>query len=298
MRKSSHFTEYKYDLSLEDSNSNRFMVWIIACFVFIATLVLLSAISAHKMIDDWQDFATRHATLEVPYSDTADETAQKIAEAITPLAAVEKAEILPPSDTAAMVADSLGRAAPEDTIDPALLPLPVLVKITLGDTNETALEEVENKIRSIDSKASLQRHKNWAKDILNYGETLYTGALILLILMGSMTVLTLIWTLTARINIHHDEIETLTIIGADDRYIARQFQHFALSRTLAGCLIGLGGAVIVVAAVAFKLSGQFTWSWANMLALFEWLCLPVLICMVISYITCRITLARNLARLH
>ncbi|MGM0421837.1 MAG: cell division protein FtsX [Pseudomonadota bacterium] len=297
MSQSPHFNDYKYDLSLEHDGTNRFMVWIIACLIYIAALALMAALASKAMVDSWQSYATTHVTLEIPYNEDNDDQALLMAEAVTPLAAVEKVEIIPRSETAAMVAESLGQDRSGDAPEAALLPLPMLIDVTLSNASDTAFQALEDKALEINDQARLQRHEDWARDIVEYGETLYTAALVLLLLMGSMTVLTLIWTLTSRINVHQDEIDILAVVGANDAYIARQFQHFALTRTLTGCLIGLALALLTLVIVRYKLPGAAAGLPFSLIEMIGWLSLPLIACLLIAWLTSHITLARNLAKL-
>lgn len=297
MSQSPEFRDYKYDLSLEHDGTNLFMVWIMACFVFIASLSLIAALASKSMIDSWQSYATNHVTLEIPYSEDGEERALQMAEALAPLSVVNKVEIIPRAETAKLVAESLGQGQSDEIPDAALLPLPMLIDVSMANASDAAMDTLRETVLDINDQAKIQRHEDWARDILDYGEALYAAALLLLILMAGMTVLTLIWTLTSRISVHHDEIEVLTIIGADDQYIARQFQHFALTRTLTGCLIGVGLAFVTLLGVRFKLPGTGALP-LGILDLILWLCLPVLTCLVIAWLTCRITLIRNLKTLR
>lgn len=292
-----NFPEYKYDLSLEHDGSNRFIIWIIACLVFVATLSMFSALASRQMINDWQTYAGNHATVEIPFSESAEEKALQAAEALTPLRAVEKVEIIPVEETSALVLDTLGDNAAEQ-MNTATLPLPVLIDITFtDDTDQSDFALIREKLKTVDEKAGLHLHEDWAGDVLSYGEMLYFGAIILLLLMTAMTVLTLIWVLMSRVNIHHDEIEILNIVGADDGYIARQFQHFALSRTLIGCLAGVLAAAIAMGIIDWKLGISDVLPDFTLGQIFGWLVLPVGLCLFIAYITSRITLTRTLSRL-
>ena len=293
-----NFPEYKYDLSLEHDGSSRFIIWIMACFIFIATLSMYASMAADSMVNDWQAYAVNQATIEIPYSENSEEEGLQLAEQLAPLKITDSVEIIPPEETSALVRDAI--STPDNADDDALvnLPLPLLVNIVFNDRmSEEDFQNLSNIVTGINEDIQIHRHEEWASDILDYGQVLKGGALLLLILMIAMTVLTLIWTLVSRVNVHHDEIVILNTIGADDVYISRQFQHFALGGTLKGCLIGLITALIVLVAVNFKLDLTTNipgFSWTNILA---WSGVPLIGCLLISWLTARITLYRTFAKL-
>ncbi len=292
-----NFPEYKYDLSLEHDGSNRFIVWIIGCLVFIATLSMFSALASQKMISDWQSYAGNHATIEIPFSVEAEDTALKVTEALIPMRAVEEAEIIPNEEISELVMTSLGDNGKDD-LNTDSLPLPVLVDITLIDGfDQNDQDLIREKLQSINADASLHMHDDWAGDVLSYGEMLYVGALTLLILMTAMTALTLVWVLMSRVNIHRDEIEILNIVGADDGYIARQFQHFALRRTFVGTVAGVISAGLVMALIDWQLGLSDLLPDFSFGEIIGWLAMPVALCIFIAYVTARLTLRRTLASL-
>lgn len=291
------FSEYKYDLSLEHDGSNRFIVWIIACLVFVATLSMFSALASKQMLADWQTYAGNHATIEIPFSESAEDTALEAAEALMPLRAVINAEIIPTEETTALVMDSLGQDTQND-LNTATLPLPVLIDVTFAeDIDPSDFELIREKLAALNAGANLHLHDDWAGDVLSYGEMLYFGAVILLLLMTAMTVLTLIWVLVSRVNIHHDEIEILNTVGADDGYIARQFQHFALSRTLIGAVAGIVSAAIAMGIIDWQLDISDILPDFSIVEIIGWLIMPLGLCLFIAYLTARITLQRTLSGL-
>lgn len=291
------FSEYKYDLSLEHDGSNRFIVWIIACLVFVATLSMFSALASKQMLADWQTYAGNHATIEIPFSESAEDTALETAEALMPLRAVINAEIIPTEETTALVMDSLGQDTQND-LNTATLPLPVLIDVTFAeDIDPSDYELIREKLAALNAGANLHLHDDWAGDVLSYGEMLYFGAVILLLLMTAMTVLTLIWVLVSRVNIHHDEIEILNTVGADDGYIARQFQHFALSRTLIGAVSGIVSAAIAMGIIDWQLDISDILPDFSIVEIIGWLIMPLGLCLFIAYLTARITLQRTLSGL-
>ena len=293
-----NFPDYKYDLSLEQDGSNRFIIWIIACFVFVASLSMYAAMAADAMVQDWQNYAVNQATIEIPYNEESEAQGLAVAEKLAPLNIIDSVEIIPPEETSAMVREAISTADAENETAMNNLPLPLLITTTFNSNmNEQDYQDLLKILAEMGEDIQIHRHEQWASGILEYGRMLKGGAIMLLILMGAMTALTLMWTLISRVNVHHDEIVILNTIGADDSYISRQFQHFALNGTLKGCLAGLLAALLMLVFVNFKLDLTENirgFSWAQIIA---WSGLPLAGCLLICWLTARITLYRTFAKL-
>ena len=181
-----NFPEYKYDLSLEHDGSNRFMVWIMACFVFVATLAMFSAMAADKMVTDWQSYAVNQATLEIPYGPDNENIGLTLAERLAPLNVIDSVEIIPPEETTALVQSAIGTSADDETVDLSNLPLPLLLTVSFNeDMSDQDFKVLSGLIREVEPEVRIHRHERWASDILDYGKVLRGGALLLLILMAA-----------------------------------------------------------------------------------------------------------------
>jgi len=103
------------------------------------------------------------------------------------------------------------------------------------------------------------------------------------------------------LDLHQETVDLLRLMGAPDDYVARQFEHHALSNALRGGLFGFTAAIMavsgfVVATTALPAGGLP----AVELRPLDWLllgCIPVAAALSTAVVS-RLTARRSLARLR
>jgi cell division transport system permease protein len=119
-------------------------------------------------------------------------------------------------------------------------------------------------------------------------------------LVGASAVTMVIFATRMGLSVHGRVIELLHLIGAQDSYIARQFQAHALRLALRGGVLGLLLAVLTVLGVADLLGRGDAMALPNLTLLpVEWTALPMLplVVALIAMITARLTVLRTLGRM-
>ncbi len=226
------FKDTKYDLSLEQSGSHRFMIWITACLFFIASLACVAALVSNTMLASWLSYTKTHITVEIPRGADAEGRIDTLANDLGALDGVADIQRLTPFDTADLVRPLLGSTALE-------MPTPSLLVLRLDNDDTALINDISRRVELAGLSASVQPHSDWARNIVQFGTGLYNAALLVFVIMASVMMLTLCWSLMSRITLHKDEVDILISVGADGPYISKQFTHFAVKSTIWGCGIGL-----------------------------------------------------------
>ena len=148
--------------------------------------------------------------------------------------------------------------------------------------------------------ASVDDHRVWLARLVRLIRSMEALATAVLLLMGTATVGTVVFTTRTGLAIHQDVIEVLHFIGAQDGYIARQFAYRALILGLRGGLIGLALALPTLLGIGY-LSRTMDAGVMPALALAptHWAAIVFLPLVVaaIAMITARLTVTRTLARM-
>src|SRR5216684_694126 len=151
----------------------------------------------------------------------------------------------------------------------------------------------------------LDDHRQWFDRLALLMLSIEVTTLGILALIGATAVLTVVFTTRTGLAVHHAVIEVLHLIGAQDGYIAGQFERQALGLGLRGGFLGLALTVVTLYAIAHPaaatvLLGQRV----RLLPAFEiapwhWLVLALLpfAAAFIAMVTARITVLRALARM-
>lgn len=288
--------QFRLDLPLWQDASGRFLPWIIALMVYLAAIGGVGLIWLSDTLGKWDASLSSALTLQAP-ADTSQPRLEMALGALRQTKGVVAARLLQQDETAKLLQPWLGNSA-----NVANLPLPWLIDVQVDPhvpLDETTLRQ---QLGSIFPGAQLDNNHNWIGSVRQFA-TRVEGVLT----AGLVVVLALIVTIivfAARIGLamHHPVIELLHLLGAQDSYIARQFQVHALSLGLRGGIIGGAAAALTVAVLAsaarvlelpvpIAIYGILDWR--------VWLLLVAagVVAGVVAMVTARITVLRQLARM-
>jgi cell division transport system permease protein len=219
-------------------------------------LLALTGAAAFRHVDiKWREALSDRWTAELPATDQRRLISQTdIDMAIALLQAIpgiEKATPLEPQEIRRLLKPWLG-----DNDSLAELPLPILIDIKIDRTSPPAFEIVQQKLSDALKGAKLDNHHDWTKNLVGLaraGEVLGL-ALFATIMISAM--LTVVLAARSRLAVNRVEIELLHVIGASDRYIAKQFQAGAFR----SALIAAVAAVTIVGGIVpalIAIGGEF-----------------------------------------
>jgi len=289
------------DLPLDRDASARYLPWLIAVMVYLAALGVIGALVMNKMVAHWSAGLQGAATVQIPPEDPAGGGAGRAArvdraiEILLATEGVSGAEVLEPDEIAALIEPWLGAAA-----DYGDLPLPDLVAVTFDPANAPNLERLAGDLARAVPGSALDDHQRWLAQLADLARSIELVAGFVVALIGLAAVATVIFATRMGLSLHAPIIELLHLIGAQDGYVAEQFQSNALRLTLRGGVLGVCLAAITVLLLQ-RIAGnlQDLPVPALALGLFDWALLIVLPPIVagIAMATARFTVLRTLGRL-
>lgn len=288
--------QFRLDLPLRRDASGRFLPWIIALMVYLAAVGGVALIWLGDTLSRWDESLTSELTVQLP-ADTSAPRLEMALGALRQTKGVVWAYLLTPEENAKLLEPWLGNTLPVDN-----LPLPRLVDVRIDPHVAIDYATLRQQLDSIVAGAQLDNNSTWlagvrefalrVEGVIGAGVIVVTGLIIAIIVF------------TARIGlaIHRSVIELLHLLGAQDAYIARQFQVHALGLGLRGGIIGgvAAAATVVILGPAGHLFalpvpiatyGIFDWRlWGVWFG-------TVLAAGAIAMVTARITVLRQLARM-
>jgi cell division transport system permease protein len=287
------------DLPLAADESSRFMPWIVALMVYLAALALAGALVAQSAVERWSRNLLGSLTVEIMPSDDSDPKAANVrVESATALLlgtpGVAAAEVLSDERIAGLLAPWLGSA------DLGELPLPVLIDVQLKPDATVDLAALGARLADAVPGARLDDHQRWLKRLVSLGRVVELVAAAVLVLIAAAAAAVTAFSTRTALAIHHGVIQVLHLIGAQDSYVARQFQAHALALALRGGLYGLAAAAATILAAEYFGEPQdgglgpglslALWQWAALLPL-------PLASGLIAMLTARATVLAALARM-
>lgn len=267
------------DIPFRRDGMGRFLPWLVALMVFLATLAAASAQFLASWGARWDSGFSGSVTVQIsplagqapagPGLDNgtaADGTApdgkvddgaalrqrvQAVLHGLNDFPGVLNARPLPMADAARLVEPWLG--------DGALirdLPLPALIDVTV--TPDIDLAALRQRLNAAVPGVTVEEPGNWLKDLQRLAWLAEGVAIAVVLLIGGAAVIIIAFAARAGLAMHQDEVELLHVMGATDPYIARQFAgrmtRLALCGSVPAALIA-GATLEGFAALSRNLDG-------------------------------------------
>lgn len=236
------------DLPLAKDPSARFLSWITAVMVYLAALAFAGQMMVSDMATRWDSGLSGGATVQVvpqigPGSTPVAERVETALAILRGTPGVAAADPLSPAETARLIEPWLGAGAAVD----AGLPVPTVIDVTVAPGVDTgALAE---RLTAAVPGTTLDDHGAWLADLRGFARAVEMAALGIVALVGGAGVMAVVFAVRTGLAIHRHVVELLHLMGATDRYVARQFESHVLGLCLRGGLGGLALAAATLAAV-------------------------------------------------
>jgi cell division transport system permease protein len=231
----------------ENTVTGNALTVVVAIMSFLACLTLGAVSLVRDASRDWQSDILREITVQVrPVEglDTAAEAA-KAATIVRLVKGVASVDVLDDKENAKLLEPWLGTG-----LDMSDLPVPRLIVIRLSGPNAVDLAALSTRLKSQVKGASLDDHRSWTARLQTMANATVVVGIGVLVLVFVATILSVVFATRGAMASNRDVVSVLHFVGAEDGYIAREFQRHFLLLGLKG---GLAGAI--AAALVFVLLG-------------------------------------------
>ena len=234
------------DLPLSRDPSVRLVPWIIGLMTYLACLMLAGSLLLSELLGHWTSGLSGTVTVQVlPHERESgkllDERVDKLVRILERTNGITGAKAIPLEEIATLLEPWMGGAMVLES-----LPIPRLIDVRLDIMDPPSMDELRTMLSNADNGALLDDHGVWQDQLADLVGALELVAGFIVLLVGLATVGIVIFATRSGMAAHQEVIEVLHLIGAEDDYIARQFQNLALSQGLRGGIIGIatGAATI------------------------------------------------------
>ncbi len=289
------------DLPLGRDPSGRFLPWLVAVMVYLAALALVSAMAMNKVVERWDRGLSNSITVQIPAPDTvspggnAEASVDRVIELLLETSGITRAEVLEPDEIAELLKPWLGADAPYQD-----LPLPILIAVRLDPAASPDLARLARQLTEAVPGSVLDDHQSWLGKLLDLARSIELVSALVLVLVGTCAITMVVFATRMGLAIHGKIIELLHLIGAQDSYIAREFQSHALNLALRGGAVGLLLSLLTLYLVGRQVnrveSALIPEFWLSPV---EWasLALLPLVIAAVAMLTARWTVLRTLGRM-
>jgi cell division transport system permease protein len=218
------------------------LMFVIAIMTFLASLTVGAVSIVRDTASTWQSQISREATIQIRPApdldmDAALESARGIASAFP---GVNDSRIVSPDDTKRLLEPWLGT-----DFDMASLPVPRLVIVTINPSAPPDFAKLRADITAQVPGATVDDHRNWVDRLVKMARTMVFLGIGVLGLVLAATSLAVVFATRGAMSGNGHIIEVLHFVGAEAKFIARQFRNRFLVNGMKGALAGGLAAILV-----------------------------------------------------
>lgn len=223
------------------SVAGRALTLVVAIMSFLACLTVGAVSIVWDAADAWQNDLVREITIQIRPVDGIDmlreiDKAVALTQEFPGIGAVRA---LSDAETKALLQPWLGEG-----LDLEGLPVPRLIQIIVDDPGRLDLIQLRTAIGDNISGASLDDHSVWtARLSAMAGAVVLSGIAVMALVLASM-ILSVVFATQAAMAGNRDVVSVLHFVGAEDTFIAREFQRHFLVLGLIG---GISGGLCAIA---------------------------------------------------
>ncbi|NKB53709.1 MAG: ABC transporter permease [Rhizobiaceae bacterium] len=214
---------------------------VIAIMAFLSSLTLGAVSLVNDTAQGWQNQIAREVTIQVrPVADvditTAVESARQIASSF---AGISTVEVVDEAQTNALLEPWLGAGLSLEE-----LPLPRLITVIVDSSNPPDIAGLSARIVETVPGATVDDHRAWIDRLTTMATTTILVGVFVFILIMAATILTVIFATRGAMAGNRHVIEVLHFVGAEQSFIAGEFQRHFLFLGLKGAMAG--GALALI----------------------------------------------------
>ncbi len=282
------------------------LVFVIAIMTFLACLTLGAVSMVNTSATKWQNDISREVTIQIrPFDDLEMEQAIKDASQIAlTFDGVAKVTALNDTETARLLEPWLGAGLQLDE-----LPVPRLLTVTLADGARPDFAEMRKQLEAKVPGSTLDDHRTWVDRLTTMALTMVAIGTTVFLLMMAATVTTVIFATRGAMAGNKDVVDVLHFVGADSRFISREFQNHFLIMGLKGAASGALGAIILFIVLGLwsssslatpegdqisALFGTFSLSWSG----YFWMIIVLILVAFLTALTSSVTVRRQVNNLQ
>jgi cell division transport system permease protein len=229
------------DIPLNADPSGRFVPWIVALMVYLATISLTVAFVVSSLINRWDTGFTARLSVEIPAYNAFDPDGEwemtkvkgQVAQILLRTPGIGSVRTLSKGEVLSTLEPWLGENSNLED-----LPLPTLLEVEVKDRDIVDIVLLKQNLQEIMSGIIVEDHMGWQRGILDLAHSAQVIGFLIVAMIILAAVSTIAFTSQTSLIIHRNVIEILYLVGATDDYIARQFQYHALRVGIRGGAVG------------------------------------------------------------
>ncbi|WP_417771532.1 cell division protein FtsX [Stappia sp.] len=222
--------------------AGRALTLVVAIMSFLACLTIGAVTVVNDAANAWSNDLLREVTIQI-----------RPAEGVDMLREIEKAIAAAKAQPGVGGVHALSDGETRDLLQPWLgsgldlesLPVPRLIQVQIDDGRAFDLAALRQAVAADVRGASVDDHALWTDRLAAMANAVVAGGVAILVLVLASMVLSVVFATRAAMAGNRDVVEVLHFVGAEDNFIAREFQRHFLLLGLRGGVAGGFAACLV-----------------------------------------------------
>lgn len=234
-----------------DNVAGRALMAVIAILTFLASLSAGAAVLAARASDQWRGAISNEMTIQVrpdSHRKIDDDVARAVMLA-SGLKEVESVRAVPKAESDKLLEPWLGTG-----LDLVELPVPRLIVLKLRTDAGPDLAGFGATLRREIPTATLDDHRLWVRRLSAMAGTIIASGFAIVLLVLTAAALAVAFATRGAMAGSRDSVEVLHFVGANDDFIAREFQSRFIRLGLRGGLFGGLAAIATIGVLGFLAS--------------------------------------------
>ena len=214
---------------------------VMAIMCYLASLSLGSALAVNRISENWTSDLAGQITVTVKPQRgvSVDQQVDDALAVLETTKGVLRARAASDGELKSLLTPYLG-----SNFDLDRLPVPKLIFVQIDTTNEPDFEVLQQRLTEASPGVLVDDHSRWNTQLQSFATGLASVGFAVLALTTIATIATVIYATRAGLLANRETIEVLHMVGAQDRFIAGEFQNHFWSLGLVAGFIGLIAAAI------------------------------------------------------
>lgn len=227
-----------------DSVTGRSLTLVIAIMCFLVSLTAGVVYMIQQSASAWLRDIQSEITVQVQPAGTGNADAEKKAAEIVDFLkgqiGISKVTILDQDDLNDLISPWLGKLKSFE-----VLPMPRLIAIEIDRDNPPDIAPLGAALQARFPEATLDDHRRWRKQIRTITGSLAVAGLAVIALVAAATIAIIIAAARSAMASNREIIEVLNFVGAEEKFIVRQFEtHFFILGIKAGVVGAVAAGVV------------------------------------------------------
>jgi len=226
-----------------EAGGERWLMVVVAVLCFLASITAVGALAADRAAHGWARQLRAEATVQVRprVDETGPTAAARAAETLAGVKGVAEAEAMDRKAAESLLRPWVGEAALPD------LPLPYLVTVRLDPNNPASAPTLSRALAEAGLDASVDDHSLWRGEVERSAGVITALAGAAFLLIAAATAAVIAYATRAGMAAQASVIETLSLNGASDGYVAGLGRQSAETSLEQAGAVGAGVAALLLA---------------------------------------------------